>query len=176
MDHFMEEIVVKHKRLGNDLLYYLSNVTMVLFALIGFWMLTNLFTGFSVPALLITVFFCGSAALLYVYRDRLRTEYEYTFTNGDLDFAMVFNNQKRKNLGTMRVKNVEAFGSVNSERFRKFINMPGMTRRNWFLNRDAELYYFYYQKENARTIIVMEPSQEMVDTIKKYLPHGVYQG
>ena len=74
----------------------------------------------------------------------------------------------------MRVKNVETFGPVDSENFRKIINMPGLTRKNWFLNRDANLYYFYYQKENKRTVIVMEPSAEMVETLRKYLPHGVY--
>ena len=176
MDHFLEEIVVLRKRALAEILYYLGNATMVVFAIIGFWMLTNLLGAFSLPALLITLVFCGIAVLLFLYRDRLRTEFEYTFTNGDLDFAQVFNNQKRKNLGTMRVKNVEAFGPVASERFRKLINMPGIKRKNWFLNRDANLYYFYYQKDASRTMIVLEPSPEMIDLIKKYLPHGVYQG
>lgn len=176
MDHFLEEIVVRRRRALPELLYYLSNVIMVLFAIIGFWMLTNLLSAFSMPAVAFTLFFCGVAVLLFLYRDRLRTEFEYTFTNGDLDFAQVFNNQKRKNLGTMRVKNVESFGPVDSNQFRKFINMPGIKRKNWFLNRDAALYYFYYQKDQNRTIIVMEPSRDMVDLIKKYLPHGVYQG
>ena len=118
---------------------------------------------------------CAIALLLFLYRDRLRTEYEYTFTNGDLDFAKVFNNQKRKTLGTMKVKNVDAFGPVDSEGFRKIINMSDLKRRNWFLNREANLYYFYYQKENTKNIIVLEPSEELVDMIKKYLPMGVYR-
>lgn len=176
MDHFLEEIVIRRKRALTELLYYLSNGIMVLSALIGMWMLTNLLSNFSLMALVITLVFSGGAVLLYLYRDRLRTEYEYTFTNGELDFAQVFNNQKRKNLGTMRVKNVEAFGVVDSNQFRKLINMPGLVRKNWFLNRDADLYYFYYQKESARNVVVFEPSQEMVTTIKKYLPHGVFQG
>lgn len=175
MDHFLEEIVVKHKRALNEAMFYLGGAVMVLFALIAFWMLANLLSVFSLAALVITVVFGGVAVLLYLFRDRLRTEYEYTFTNGDLDFAQVFNNQKRKNLGTMRVKNVEYFGPVDSERFRKLVNMPGITRRNWFLNREANLYYFYYQKDSTRTIIVLEPSADMVDTVKKYLAHGVYQ-
>ncbi|MEA5146438.1 MAG: hypothetical protein VB041_10435 [Candidatus Limiplasma sp.] len=175
MDHFLEEIVIRRKRAISELLYYLSNVVMVFSAIIGLWMLSNLISGFSLAALVITVVFCGAAVLLYLYRDRLRTEYEYTFTNGELDFAQVFNNQKRKNLGTMRVKNVEVFGPVDSNAFRKLINMPGITRRNWFLNREASLYYLYYHKENARTVIVFEPTDDMVATIKKYLPHGVFQ-
>jgi len=174
MDHFLEEVVIRRNRAMQELGYYLSAVIMVLFGLIGFWMLSTLFSSFSVAALIIMLIFGGLAVLLYLYKDRLRTEYEYTFTNGDLDFAQVFNNQKRKNLGTMRVKNVDAFGPVDSDNFRKLINMPGAKRRNWFLNRDAELYYFYYQKDSTRTIIVMEPSAEMVDMIKKYLPHGVF--
>lgn len=174
MDHFMEEVVVRRSRMLNEMLYYLANITMVLFALIGFWMLSSIFSSFSIPGVIIVVVFCGIAVLLFLFKDRLRTEYEYTFTNGDLDYAQVFNNQKRRNLGTMRVKNVESFGPVDSQQFRKLINMPGIKRKNWFLNRDAKLYYFYYQKDSNRTIIVMEPSDELVEMIRKYLAHGVY--
>lgn len=175
MDHFMEEVVVKRNRTFNDVLYLFSNVVMVLTALIAFMMISTLLRGFHIILLLIALANGAIAFLLFLYRDRLRTEYEYTFTNGDLDFAKVFNNQKRKTLGTMRVKNVDAFGPVNSEGFRKLINTPDLKRRNWFLNREANLHYFYYQKENVKNVIVFEPSDELVDMIKKYLPMGVYR-
>lgn len=175
MDHFHEEVVIKRNRVLNDILYMLSNVVMVISAVLAFMMLSSLLGNFSLFTLAFVLVNGAIAFLLFLYRDRLRTEYEYTFTNGDLDFAKVFNNQKRKTLGTMRVKNVDAFGPVNSEGFRKIINMPDLKRRNWFLNRDANLYYFYYQKENAKNVIVLEPSDELVDMIKKYLPMGVYR-
>ncbi len=175
MDHFMEEVVVKRNRAMSNILYVLANVIMVVSALLGIMYLNLLFMDFNVFALIQTLAMIAIAVLLFLRRDRLKTEYEYTFTNGDLDFAQVFNNQKRKTLGTMRVKNVESFGPVDSNAFRKFINMPGMKRRNWFLNRDNKLYYFYYQKESNKNIIVFEPSDELVEMIRKYLPHGVYQ-
>ena len=178
MDHFHEEVVVKKgrvRRVLNDVLYMLSNVVMVICALLTFMMLSTLLSNFNFFILAFVLVNGAIAFLLFLYRDRLRTEYEYTFTNGDLDFAKVFNNQKRKTLGTMRVKNVDAFGPVNSEGFRKIINMPDLKHRNWFINRDANLYYFYYQKENAKNVIVLEPSDELVDLIKKYLPMGVYR-
>lgn len=175
MDHFMEEVVVKHNRAGQDVIYYLAILVMVLTGVLALTMLPTLFYSFSIPGLIVVLLMGGSAALLFLRKDRLRTEYEYTFTNGDIDFAQVFNNQKRKSLGTMHVKNVEAFGPVDSNGFRKLINMPGVKRSNWFLNRDAKLYYFYYQKESNKNIIVLEPSGEMVDMIKKYLPQGGYQ-
>lgn len=175
MDHFMEEVVVKRNRAMSNIPYVLANVIMVVSALLGIMYLNLLFMDFDVFALIQTLVMIAIAVLLFLRRDRLKTEYEYTFTNGDLDFAQVFNNQKRKTLGTMRVKNVESFGPVDSNAFRKFINMPGMKRRNWFLNRDNKLYYFYYQKESNKNIIVFEPSDELVEMIRKYLPHGVYQ-
>jgi len=175
MDHFMEEVVVKKQRGLQDGLYYVSMAAMILSAIIGFSMLTSLLMGFSVEGLLVTAFFIGIAVLLFLRKDRIRTEYEYTFTNGDLDFAQVFNNQKRRSLGTMRVKNVEAFGQVAGEGFRKLVNMPELTRKNWFLNRSADLYYFYFQREGKKTMIVLEPSRELVEMIRKYLPHGAYR-
>lgn len=175
MDHFMEEVVTKKNRTFDSILLALANVMMVVFAIIGFAMLNALMMSFSVPLLIEVVVLIGIAVLLFLKRDTIKTEYEYTFTNGDLDFAQVYNNKKRKSLGTMRVKNVEAFGPVNSNAFRKLLNMPGIKRRNWFINRGSELYYFYYQKENTKNLIVFEPSEELVSFIKKYLPRGVYQ-
>ena len=175
MDHFMEEVVVKRKRGLQNVLYILANIVMVFAALVAIMGIQMVLIQFSFPSLIETLVFGGLCVFLFLRRDRLRTEFEYTFTNGELDFAQVFNNQKRKALGTMRVKNVDAFGPVDSNGFRKLINMPGLNRRNWFLNRDSKLYYFYYQKESAKNIIVFEPSADLVDMIRKYLPHGVYQ-
>lgn len=174
MDHFMEEVVVRKSRALQEFLYYAANVVMVITAILGFMLLQWLFTGFSVQLAINLVLLIGTAVLLFLYKDRLRTEYEYTFTNGELDFAQVYNNKKRKSLGTMRVKNVDSFGPVESDHFRRLIGAPGAKAKNWFLNRGAKLYYFYYVKDANKNIIVFEPSDELVEFIKKYLPYGVF--
>ncbi len=117
----------------------------------------------------------GIAAYTYLIHDKFLTEFEYTFTNGALDFAEVYNNKKRKALGSLNVKNIEAFGKVNSEKFKRYLNMPDVKRMNWFLNREAELYYFYFSKDNSRKMIILEPSEEMVSYIKLYIPRGTWQ-
>lgn len=175
MDRFLEEVVVKKQRGLNEAVYMLSLAVMVFLAIFGFMMLQVLFVQFDVISLVITLLCLGGAVLLFLFRDRLRTEYEYTFTNGTLDFAMVFNNQKRKSLGSLAVNRVEAFGRVNGNAFQRYVSMNGVKRNNWFLNRGAELYYFYTQKENTKRLIVFEPSEEMVSYIKFYLPHGAMQ-
>ncbi len=175
MDRFMEEVVVKKQRGLNEVLYVLSVVMMVVMAIVGFMTMQMLFVQFDLFMLIFTLINLGGAFLLFLYRDRLRTEYEYTFTNGALDFAKVFNNQKRKSLGSLACARVEAFGPVNGNAFQRYITMPGMKRSNWFLNRGAELYYFYIQKDNSKRLIIFEPSQELVDYIKFYLPRGAWQ-
>ncbi|MBR6185254.1 MAG: hypothetical protein IKQ41_03230 [Clostridia bacterium] len=183
MDQFLEEVVTKRNRGVQTASYIAANLLMVLLGLTAFLYFTSLTTvltqeGFG-GAFFITVasilLFGGGAVLLFLYRDRLKMEYEYTFTNGQMDFAQVYNNKKRKNLGTMNIRNVEACGLVSSGSFNRYINMQGVKRTNWFLNREAELLYFYFQKENQKRIIIIEPSEEMLALIKRSLSQGAWQ-
>ena len=175
MDHFLEEVVVKQKNTVNRIVYYISWIIMVLSALMAMMSLQTVFRSFELIPVLFTLVFGGIAVYIYFFHDKLLTEYEYTFTNGALDFAEVYNNKKRKSLGSLNVRTVDAFGKVSSGSFQRYISMPGVKRMNWFLNREAELYYFFFSKDNAKKMIILEPSEEMVGMIRQYIPRGVYQ-
>ena len=175
MDHFLEEVVVKRKNGLNRILYYLSWVIMIFSAIIASMTLGTLTTAFSWFSVIVIVISAGIAVYTWFFHDKLLTEYEYTFTNGSLDFAEVYNNKKRKSLGSLNVRNVEAFGKLTSSSFQRYLNMPGIKRMNWFLNREAELYYFYFTKDTDKKMIILEPSEEMVENIRKYLPNGAWR-
>lgn len=183
MDHFHEEVVVKRNTVAQNIMYIVATVVMILAAAYTMFSLQLVLVvisraGFSTAIILDVAFllFSGfSAVMLFLNRDKIKLEYEYTFTNGIIDFAQVYNNKKRKNLGTMNVKNVEAFGKVASGSFTRYSSMQGVKMTNWFLNRESELYFFYIVKDSAKRIIVMEPSEELVGLIKRYLPHGKFQ-
>ena len=179
-DHFLEEVVIKQKNGLNRALYLISWAMIVatgFLALLSFSAVTSgITTGrFNWMDLVMLVVCGGICAYTFFFHDKILTEYEYTFTNGALDFAEVYNNKKRKSLGSLNVRNVDAFGKVDSDSFRRYISMPGIKRMNWFLNREAELYYFYYVKDQSKNIIILEPSEEMTDMIRKYLPRGAWQ-
>ena len=175
MDRFLEEVVTKHKRGLDEVLYYMSWIVMIFCAVIGFAFLQSLPYGFNVATVIITIIPIAIAIYLWIIHDRFRTEYEYTFTNGSLDFAMVFNNKKRKSLGSLNVAKVDAFGKVNSGSFRRHTSGNNVKHLRWFLNRDSELYYIAFSKESQKSVIIFEPSEEMVGYIKHYLPYGAYQ-
>ena len=175
MDHFLEEVAVKQRNTVNRIAYYLSWIVMIVSALLAMFLLQVVFRQFDVVTLIMTLVFAGIAVYIFFFHDKLLTEYEYTFTNGALDFAEVYNNKKRKSLGSLNVKTVDAFGRVSSGSFQRYLNTPNVKRMNWFLNRDAELYYFFFSKDSAKKMIILEPSEEMVGMIKQYIPRGVYQ-
>lgn len=183
MDQFMEEVVVKRNRSSENMLYILSWVFMILTG-IGAIFMFNLLTmaigsqGFHSGMILdivVTLLLIASCVLLFLNKDKIKMEYEYTFTNGILDFARVFNNRKRKNLGTMQVRNVEALGMVSSGSFHRYLSMPGIKRINWFLNRDAELFYMFYQKDGNKSLMIIEPSQTLRDLIIRAAGQGKLQ-
>ena len=183
MDQFLEQVVTKQNRGVQTVAYIFGWISLILMGLMAFLQFTSITAvlsqyGFGVEffiTLAQLVVFGGLAVLIYLYKDRIKMEYEYTFTNGQLDFAQVFNNRKRKNLGTMNIKNLEACGLVSSGSFNRYINMQGIKRANWFLNREAELLYFFYQKNSEKHIIIIEPNEEMLGMIKRSLPQGVWQ-
>ena len=183
MDAFLEEVVTKRNRTMETVTYILANVAMVLSGVMAFMDFAFIGqvvaqAGFGTDFFLVLariLVFGGIAAALFIFRDRVKTEYEYTLTNTQMDFAQVYNNKKRKNLGTMNIRNVEACGMVASGSFNRYINMQGIKRTNWFLNRDANLLYFFFQKDGQKRIIIIGPSEEMVNLIKRNLAQGVWQ-
>ena len=176
MDNFKEDVVSSRNRLLPNILYVVSWVMIVLFGVYAMLLLQVVFYDFNVSALIMTVASAALAVFLFLYKDNLKLEYEYTFTNGTLDFAKVLRSARRKELGSMNVANVSACGHVAHDSFRRYLSMKDVQKKNWFLNRDGNLFYFYYVKENQKHMIVIEPSEEMVEMIRRHLPAGVYQG
>ncbi len=175
MDRFLEEVVVKRNRGMDEFMYYFGWVMIVACGVLGFLSLQMMVMAFSLGTVIPTAAFIGIAVYLFLTNDHRRTEYEYTFTNGSLDFAMVYNNKKRKSLGSLNVAKVDAFGKVSSGSFRRHTTGNNIKHLRWFLNRDSELYYLAFSKEGKKSVIVFEPSEEMVGYIKYYLPYGALQ-
>ena len=155
MDRFLEESVSKHHRAAEEVLYYASWVVMIVSAILAFMYLNVMFYSFSISMLVMTLVFTGIAVYIF--------------------FAQVFNNRKRKALGSLNVAKVDAFGKVASGSFHRHVSAPGVKQLRWFLNRDAELYYFAFSKDGKKSLIVFEPSKAMVDNIRHYLPFGADQ-
>ena len=184
MDDFLEIYAVRRHQAPFTVLYYLCWTLIIVLALaaaisasaiIG----VNPETGgivFSWQNLLAAIAFGGLAFLLWRWSDNCRIEYDYTFTNGNLDVSRVLNNKRRKYLTALEMKDVIRCGPAAGPAFKKTLSEPGIKVHNWFVNRDAKLYYFYFQRKGVKHVIVLELTDEMVAMIrsKNYLPRDAW--
>ena len=177
MDNFREEVAVKHNRTGNMILYGLSWIAIVALGFIALLAFSAIMAmQFTIPNF-IQLGVCGGLAyLIWRKKDDLRIEYDYTFTNGDLDVGKVFGNSRRKLMTSLAMKNVEACGAVAHQSFQRYMTMSDCKKHNWFVNRDAHLYYFYFVKNEVKHCIIVELSDEMVAMLRPYLPFSSWQG
>jgi len=179
VDNFREESVSKINSGLNTMIYILSSVGMVLFGIIALFNLSAIWNGilsgnFSIPAIVITLIFGAIAYGCYVLRGKQRIEYDYTFTNGILDIAMVINNSKRKKLLSTDVKEFEMLAPISDAGFERMLNHPGIEQKfNYFLNRGGGLYYAVFTHNGKKTLMVFEPSEKMVEMMKLYNPRNV---
>ncbi len=177
LDNFREEVVVKHNRTYNTIAYVLCWVAMIITGFVALMNLSVLMGGrFTVMGIASMLISGGITFLLFRNKDEFRTEYEYTFTNGDLDVAKVLANSRRKLMTVLNMKNVEACGPVTDSSFERYLSMKDVKKHNWFLNRESKLYYFYFVKNNVKHLMIVELSDEMVDMLKPYLNYGIWQG
>ena len=184
MDDFLEQTAVNHKKGASALLYYVAFLFMVVFGLIGIFSLMNVVgmnyeTGgiaFQPLFLIPTVLGGGLAFLLFRAKDELRVEYDYSFTNGSLDISKVMNERRRRYLCAMECKEVISCGPASGPAFQKALKEPNAKVHNWFVNREAKLTFFYFQKKGVKHVIVLELNDDMIAVIrsKKYLPMGAW--
>lgn len=175
MDHFMEEVVVKHNRGVENALYILSNIVMVLSALWALMCIQMLFMQFSIYGLIEALVTAGVAVLLFLRRRSSAHRVRVYLHQRRSGFCPGIQQPEAQNARHHAREECRGVRSGGFQRFPQAHQHARLTRRNWFLNRGAKLYYFYYQKENQKTIIILEPSDELVEMIRKYLPHGAYQ-
>lgn len=184
MDDFLEIIAVRRSQGLFTLLYYVCWLLIVVFALAAAFSLSGVVsvnpeTGgmvFVWQNLLGALAFGGAAYVLWRGSDNCRVEYDYTFTNGNLDVCRVLNNKRRKYLTALEMKDVIRCGPAAGPAFQRTLKEPGIKCHNWFVNRDAKLYYFYFQRKGLKHMIVLELTDEMVAMIrsKKYLPREAW--
>lgn len=177
MDTFHEEVVVRHSNRGIVQLQFV--LCWVLCIISGIAALTNfmdLFIEFSILGLVFTLVYAGVCVATYYFRDANNIEYEYTLTNGDLDFARVIANRKRKQDMTVALKSVMAAGFVKNENFARFDSTPGAKKHNFYLNRDKPHYFLLFRggKDESTHLVVYEPSEALEELVRKYVPRENY--
>lgn len=182
MDDFLEQVARRRRQGMYTFMFVLLWIVIIVSGFNALMYLMQIVrmdeTGisFNFMALILGVVFGGNTFLCWRRADYCRLEYDYTFTNGILDVSQVLNNKRRRYLTALDMKDVVRCGPAKGPAFQKTLQEPGLKKHNWFLNRDAKLYFFYFVKNNVKHMAVVELSDEMVGLVrsKSYLQKGVW--
>ena len=173
MDHFKEEIIVRKKRGFFNFMLALITLGMMgagLMAAIYFVQIqaTMFSPDFSIMSILYFIIFAAVVVGLFYVRVHIRVEYEYAFTNGELDVDKIINGTKRTHLHSIDIRKIEKLAPVEDESYAEYDKDDKMKRTYAVINRYTQTYFLVWGEENEKQMLLMEPSEEMVKMMRLY--------
>lgn len=162
MDTFFEQIV-KVKLSAKDWLLYLA-----------IWAAGGILALFCFVYLQGIALFLTAAIIYFAFKfsSKVFVEYEYIFTNGDLDVDKIVAKASRKRMVTINCKAVEKYG-----KYTKNIQPPSSVKKLYtFCNKNDEnaVYIIAPHKNEGTVMIVFAPADKIKGAIEKAIPRMAF--
>ena len=106
-----------------------------------------------------------------VLSGRLKQEFEYSFTNGDLDIDVIYNRSRRKRIVTIDTKKLLGMEKVQNKEqaakgYDKVLDLSSGIQSD-------ELYGLVYDIDHKKTRIFIEPNESILKGIQTFAPRSV---
>ena len=165
MDSFKEQIIKKENTSKDTTMRFLIAFASVALGF-GIIMFAVMFRAF----LPIAFFLAGLSVYGGVHLIRnLELEYEYIFTNGDLDVDKVIAARSRKHLITLKVNDATDIGEYNGgadgDRTVVIASAMNSDMKDWFLD--------VKHPDHGDTRLIFTPNEDMLRVIKTHLPRNL---
>ncbi|MDE5619346.1 MAG: hypothetical protein K2O29_06275 [Ruminococcus sp.] len=165
MDNFAEQLVKKNETSSDKTKRLLTTiggiVLTVVLAVFGFLTLGN-----PVLSLLGFLLAVGAGYGTFFIVQSSHIEYEYAFTNGELDIDKIIAKRKRKPLLSVEVRKFTDFGKYSDD-LEETAEMTVVISSD---NIASHEYYADFQHENyGLTRLVFSPNEKMLENIKRFL-------
>jgi len=164
MDSFCEQII-KIKKTPSKIA-----------ALVFVWVFTVLIVGVCLMLLKHTplVIFVGAAAIYGAYKltGAINIEFEYTFTNGEVDIDKIINQSSRKEVVSFDCKSIEQIKKLEG-------NYKKSSENKLFVCTDdfENAYLFKIAMQNGnKCSVVFSPDEKLIKNMKIFIPRSVYSG
>ncbi len=122
----------------------------------------------------ILTLFLAVIFFMYFWR-RTSCEYEYSFTDGQLDVDVIFNKQGRKRLLTLDCRKITLVAPVSEPRFQRLYEQPAAvhivaTDRN---PEQTGVYVLLGSSADKSLKLEFQPDERMLRLLKRYAPRAV---
>ncbi len=167
MDIFKEYMVTRRQD-GKDRLKVFGLVFLCCLALTASLVFINYiaeFMGFVIFGILAGFYGC------YIYALYRRIEYEYIFTNGDLDIDKIMGQRKRKRLATIDMATLTQFGKLDEQKRAEILSSDRtVIDGSDNMQSDNDYYLECKHKSLGMCYLIFTPSEEFVEELKPYFP------
>lgn len=166
MDNFAEQLVKKEPTGADKIkkMTYLVGgiaVTLILAAL------GIIFLGRGIITFILLVTAAASGYGTFFLFRSTKVEYEYTFTNGDLDIDKIIAQTKRKEMLTIQVSKFTNFGKYDEKTPEETSDMTVILATDNIASH--EFYADFPHEEYGSARLVFSPNEKMLSNIKKNL-------
>lgn len=160
-DIFVEEMVVRRKTVGN-LLLSVGMVALAVVLTIVLW----LFIPFINTVLILILWFGVYLGIKFQY-----AEYEYSFTNGDLDIDKIMAKRKRKRLVEINQKQIKVMAPYTSEYESETqeYNVSEVIDCSASRNAAGRWFFIYEKSDGQYAFVVIQPSKRLREAMRKYM-------
>lgn len=164
MDNFYEQIV-KRKNPGfvRTSFYTLSSLS-VLFG-IGTVFIQPLF--FGLPFIVLCV-------MTFITYNNMNIDFEYTYTNGDIDVAKVIGNNKRKKIVSISMADLVVMAPYGTDPIKPYLQTKLKTYDCTSLEEGTKQYTLVAKNGNGNYKLIFEPCEEIVTDMKRRNPRNIF--
>ncbi len=169
------EYIVKKKKTGKDIA--VSCLALVLGLAICYVALNVLR---AIPLLSTFMLLIVAAVVWGIYKVIAMTnlEYEYIFTNGEMDVDKIINRRSRKRVTVVNARKIEILAHRSHEDFKTNMENGAVKKINACTSIDSEDLYFmlFYDENEGETLkmLLFNPNDRLLDGFKKYNPKRVF--
>lgn len=123
--------------------------------------------SFQLPVIVVVIF-----AIVFFIR-RMNIEYEYVFTNGELDVDKIINKSKRKHIVSIHVTKFMVMVPAGNKDFAKEVETYSKLYDFSSGTIKENTYAAIYEAGGNRVKIIFEPNDKMFAAIRSYIPRKI---
>lgn len=164
MDIFYEYLVEK-KSTSDKIKRWALTLLCILVCIVSFYLCTFVFIGYI---WLVPIIWGISIYGTVLLRRNFSIEYEYIFTNGQLDVDVIKGRARRKNLVSVLCKNIEYMAPYSGE------NMSGREVIDAIYDESRRgKYYADFSQGGVAYRLLFQPPEKILSNMKKYNPRKI---
>jgi len=157
MGDVFKEQIVKRQQTGKDTL---KRIGLIIAAILVF-----LIAQAIIPAISVVI---GTAALIgaLFLSSFLKAEYEYVFTNGELDIDVIYNRSRRKRAFSCSMNKVEVMAHIEDNNYMGEFHRAQETRDYSSGVVGPDTYAFLINHGGKYLKVIIEPNEKMMTAIR----------